>query len=237
MKKHSFVPPRADESGNVLFFILLGIVLFAALSATVANMMHSGSPDAVVSEKDKTLATELMDAMRLTKQKVQEMKISGGCEDTGVSFENSIYTVYAHSPDVAASCKLFNSAGGGLNYYEVNPKALDGAFSGKARYKHWVFTGGMRVQEIGTSETELMAVVFYVRDSVCSAINKTLGLSEVIATDNAQGAAFTGSYTASGTPDLGNENTALQGQSAFCAKTTDGAGDTVNAFFQVLIAR
>ena len=52
---------RQKERGSVLFYILIGVVLFAALSYTVSGMMRGGDATMITEERSRLLAGEILD--------------------------------------------------------------------------------------------------------------------------------------------------------------------------------
>jgi len=227
---------RKNERGSALFFILIAVVLFGALSYTVAGMMRSGDPSFVSEERAGLLAGDIINYGRQLKQAVQGMKISNGCSDTAISFQNNSISGYTNGANTA--CQVFNPAGGDMNYMKADPDATN---------QSWYFTGGTVVQGMGTTCTtaactDLMAVLSGISDSVCSAINDRLGLDDAAAVnvtdDIAMSAPFTGSY-AYATSFLGDGTAVnLRNVSSGCfisAGTPAPAGTRV--FFQVLLPR
>jgi len=224
-----------NQSGNVLFMILIAIVLFGALSFTVANMMNSGNTNYVGEEKAKLYASEIIDYNRKLKQAVQNLRISEGCDATEISFANSTNAFFDHSSGPRDACKIFSASGGDMTYIPLNTSALDSSFSGNANYTVPYFTGGVRVLEIGTSNTELLGAALFLKQTVCQSINEELGLGSTIPIDDAALTYFTGAYTASATPDLADEAASLEGEMSFCAQVGDGS--PYYAYFSVLLPR
>ncbi|HEY0902120.1 MAG TPA: hypothetical protein VGD95_08360, partial [Micavibrio sp.] len=186
------VQPRRDaESGNVLFYILIAIVLFAALSFAVANIMNSGTAD----PRRETRMLEASDVIQYgdgLKRTVQAMRIRG-VADAKISFESPRLRLdYAHpvaAPQRCTSdeCRVFAPAGGGFTYIQPPHDWLDSNFVVNALYGDWFFPTGVCVAESGTggagcaSDTtdneELVAILPYVRRDLCLEINERLGIT------------------------------------------------------------
>jgi hypothetical protein len=214
---------RKAESGNVLFFILIGVVLFAALSYVVANMMRGG-PTTISRERASLYADEILGYAQTIRRGVQGVRISNNCEAIDISFETPALTGYANGTNTR--CQVFSAAGGGVNYNHPSTNYSDGT----------------EVLDIGNSAchdeecTELLAILPNVNQTVCEAINDKIGISTLAAniTDSYTAAKpFTGSYTYEGNV-IGDAATGagLAQKPAGCL--IDGGQ---YHFYQVLLAR
>ena len=177
---------RKSEHGNVLFFILIAVVLFGALSLTVGKMLTGGSPQMVSAEKSKVLADEIVGYAALVRRTVQDLKITNGCEDDEISFENDVVSGYEHVPPARDECKVFHADGGGIQYFVPQESWLDGVNTGQPLYGEWFFNGKTCIRFLGTGENdceangeggdeELAIFLPYIKDGLCIAINKKLG--------------------------------------------------------------
>lgn len=225
-----------SQHGSVLFIILIAVALFGALSFTVSSMMNSGEVNYVSEEKADLYAQELIDYMRKIRETVQFLKISNDCDDTEISFNNDIFTVYAHTPQTRDECKVFHIDGGGLQYIQPSPEMLDPDVSALTAYGDIFFNGATRIVDTGTSDTELIGAVLGIKENICRAINEKLGLGSVTPTDNATGAYFVGSYSASGNPDVGDEASEIAGRRGVCLNGVAG-GFNYYAYVTAVIVR
>lgn len=232
----------------MLIFILVAIVLFAALSFAVSDMMRGGSGNEINEERAKILASDILDYARALRQGVQNMRISNGCADTAISFDTPSLIGYANGTNTA--CQLFNASGGGVNYVAPHKDVLAVVTPVPDLYNQWYFTGGVCAVGLGVTpsgcsteaQRDIVAFLPYVNRSVCIAINNSLRVNNpggnppiesthAWPTDNAK---FTGNFT--------NGNILLErnGQMAGCFQ---GSGPTNTPpsgtyhFFQVLLVR
>lgn len=234
---------RSSERGSALFIILIAVVLFAALSYAVANMMRSGirgGSASISGEKSKIYAGEVLDYARTVRQVVQDLRISNGCRDTDISFEANGLTGYAHTPVASDGCKVFHPDGGGLTYVKPSDIVNGGV--------DWLFSGANQIDAIGTDDLgsfahdslEIIAWLPYISLNICNALNEELGIGSPPPQDdgNADYIKFTGAYSASSEIlDTGN---VLQGKMAACFEGDTIFGGSPNGgyhFYQVLIAR
>jgi hypothetical protein len=243
-----------SEQGSILFIILVAIVLFAALSFTVSNMLRGGerSPER---ERAQMSAYDILNQAKTMKDAVQYMRISNDCADTDISFETFSLTGYEHTPSADEKCRLFHPRGGGLSYLKVPEDWLDQTETGGVHYGQWFFSGenavlgvGTSIPETGTCTTgtsciDLIAFVPYLDRDVCQAINQLLELDGAIdpifQQDNGptrMNDKFNGTY---GTLDQDIDGAPYAGQIAGCTQRTSGAGAGADAYFfyQVLLER
>ena len=229
------------QSGSVLLYILIAVMLFAALSYTVAQMMKSGNPGTVSEEKSFLMADDLMNFGRAVRQAVQTMKISNGCTDTAISFENSFMSGYAHTPAASPSCQIFNAAGGGIQYVTPNKEWLNTDFQGNVHFGRYFLSGANAFEGVGTPAADLVLLLPFLKSNLCAAINRKLGNTQ--STDpmpedglNVTAPVFTGSYSTTPlNPGAVASSSALRGKMAGCLDNILGA--TGSVYYQVLIPR
>lgn len=172
---NSFHENKKSQSGSVLFYIMIAVALFAALGYTVGNMMRGGDPNMIGDEQAKIYAGEILNYARAVRQAVQYIKISNGCSDTDISFENSIVSGYTNGTNSA--CQIFSKQGGDVSYIAPNDKWLDSNLSGSANFGEYLFSGTVGINNQGTSSQELMFFLPYISLRVCNAINKKLEMA------------------------------------------------------------
>ena len=242
-----------SEQGSVLFYILIAVVLFAALSYAVASMMRGGGGN-VSEEKASIYAAEILNYSKSLKDAIQYVRISNDCDETEISFDNAALTGYAHTPATRDECKVFHPDGGTMSYGRVPVEWLDESESAGANYGEWFFSGENAVAGVGTSIPstgtctsgttciDLIAFVPYLNQTICSAINKRLDLdgaiSPVYQQDNGptrMDDKFTGTFA---TLDLDIDGVPYNGKLAGCTqKNNSGTGANAYFFYQVLLER
>lgn len=185
-----FTPSRNNaQSGNILFFLLVAIALFAALGFTVSNMIRSERPQSFDQERAGLLAGEILALGNNYRQAVQDLRISNGCEDEDISFEHADLSGYTHSPVADDDCKVFGFSGGaGLSYVAPPAEWLDSTQSAKTRYGEIVFSGEVCVAGLpdgawngcdsdSIDNEELLMIVPFVKKDICLRINDDLGIT------------------------------------------------------------
>jgi hypothetical protein len=115
MKKYFTLNPyaqsRKSECGNVFFFIMLGIVLFGALSFTVVNSSKNIDQTLLDNEKAKISQAEIDNYTADIRAGVAALKLDG-CSVID-------YTPPADQTGSDFSCHLFHGDGGALAYRDL----------------------------------------------------------------------------------------------------------------------
>lgn len=187
---------RNAERGNVFLFILLGVILFAALAFAVSRGFRSDTTTAMSQRKAELLAVDVIAFAQRLERTVAKMQ-RNGISENDISFENPVDAGYAHTPS-ADNQNVFHGDGGAIS----RQGAPSGANDGSA----WHYTGHTCIADLGTgatgcasntaSDEELIAVLPNVNATVCGIIDKKLGISAIPAnTGTAYSATkFTGTY-------------------------------------------
>jgi hypothetical protein len=173
MKNQAF-SHQNPQAGNVFFVILLGIVLFAALSYAMSGSMRSGTSQ-LSQEKAKIAAQEMVAYGMKMSNTVKELIISNGCTDTKISFDGATYysqgTGYTNASSPSSKkCHVFDKAGGNMRL--ITP--------GKTANQSYSLIVGVHCYEgqgTGTSPCpntakELEYAVIDIPREVCIEINK-----------------------------------------------------------------
>lgn len=234
MKKQS--PESSAESGNVLFYILIAITLIASLSYAVSSS-NRGIHD-ISDDRAKLYAGEIIDYANIISNAVAQLRLRG-CSDTEISFENNMFTDYTNTNAPSDdSCDIFDLNGGALQIAAPTPEAMNQAASPD---NEWHIYADNEVNHIGTtssaaSSADLILVTDELKASICQQINALSGVTNANTappTDTDIGETqFTGSYSYTAT--IGDESSALSGQSTGCFQNTT---DNKYVFYKVLIAR
>lgn len=225
------------ERGNVLFFILIGIALFAGLSFAVTQSSRSGS--GIERERASLLASEFIQYGTAMEQAVANMVIVKGVPDYGIDVvDASTRNTTTNGSCTKDACKLFHPKGGGIQGRLMPDQAYDPAFStgwnaanrGKASPRR------VAVQDVGSSLRDLGVAWFGLKKEICQEINRKLGISnwQSIPTESNIDFAYTGTYTSF--PEGGGLVTSAQvdGKRAFCIYFNASWG---YVYYQTLWAR
>lgn len=234
----------SSESGSALFYILIGIVLFAALSFTVSQINRGGGD--INRELYQLQGSEILQFGRALQTAVRTMKIDG-INDTQFNFDNPIITGYDHGGCTTTACEVFSRDGGGVSYIIPHEDWFDSAQSGGSHYGEWLFSGRNEIVGVNTdgggggASVELLLILPWLRKDLCVQLNEMLDVTNP-GGDPPQDSGnvdltnkFTGSYTASQTIGGGDPEIERQRAGCFEGGGTPAAG--TYHFFQVLLAR
>lgn len=232
------MPMRHSQKGNALWFILVGIVLLAALTMLLTRSGDTVSQSADA-ERLRIGASQLMRYAKGIENAVDQMKLRGISEGQ-ISFQNTITTAnYTNAACTTPDCKIFDPAGGGQEYRDPPGGVNDGS--------EWIFTGanniGTTANPIGTTAirtgNDLIALLPNVDQDLCVQINRELdvGTAGTLPQDGTAIAttAFTGSYANSLTI-IDGASQELDGKAAGCFTATNPNPDVIY-FYYVLMAR
>lgn len=191
---HESPPPQESgnksESGTVLFLILLAVALFAVLSYAVTSSTRSVGGDTSI-EQNILLASQLTQYGTILENAIQRMRITNGCTDTQISFENPIITGYTNPAAPANySCHVFRPEGGGVTY-QIPPIGVNILTSSPNSYTlndrfPYIFSGDHCSLGVGTdgspadcrtstSSMELIVYIPILNLNLCNKINEKLG--------------------------------------------------------------
>ena len=184
-----------SQSGNVFLIILISIVLFAALLYSFTRSSQTGTGN-LSAQQAKIAAQEILNYARLVEGAVNRVR-QNGCSESDISFSNpekwgaGTESDYQHSPVSEDKCKIFSPEGGNLGWMTPNESWYDQAITSCCGPRGlWHFGGNNRVIGLGTDTIgppckgcELITSLLPLKEEVCSAINKELGLGSNIPVD------------------------------------------------------
>ncbi len=228
---------KNQEKGSILFYILIAVALFAALSYTVSQMMRGGAD---LGAQNKTvLVDDLLDYSRSLKETIQTLRIMNECQEDEISFERSPFdgsdTPYVNaSAPSDFSCHVFHPQGGGIG--NANPLEDISASS-------YVFTGVFGVTDIGSdSNAELTMILRGISAETCRLINEKIGVAapqtDEMPNTNFITSTFQGSYSLDGGvgSNIGTGNAIYDNTPIGCFYEDNAtAGEYI--FYQLLIPR
>lgn len=237
------------EKGSVVVWILVAIIMFAALSVAVTRGMRGGGEGKIAEDMARARAIDIIQYGTALRGALQSLKIQS-VPDTQVSFETPLLAGYANPTCTSDVCKVFGPGGGGIGYRAPQGDWLDPREAARPLYGQWYFPAQLCVDGIGTGDAtcdadgtdneDLVAILPWLRKEICIQINEKLGIDNPggappVETGRAWAAAvpkFTGSF---GESTVLNQTSRTTGCFAGSATNTPPTG--TYAFFQVLSAR
>lgn len=228
--------------GNVLFIILLGIILFAALGYAVTHSMQGGGGNAVT-EKHSLTAARMLGQAATIENHINRMLLDGiPKEQLEFRANPVVYPNTANSNCASDKCRVFTINGGKLVAEYFPREALDPnykAFDTQAAHintatgqiKPWFLITS--VKDIGTTAPDIVLSVDYLSPEVCEEINVQEGVLKrgdpeptIMFTDaGVHFNYFTGNQspwpTGLQANVLGGSDARLAGKRAFCIRSTN----------------
>lgn len=237
MPKH-LLPSRAQETGNALWFILIGVVLLGVLTMVLSRSGSSVDQTADV-EQLRVASGQILRYAQSIEAGIQNMKLRGVSE-SDISFANSVTaTDYTNANCTATDCLVFDVGGAGLVYRNFD--SVNGGTD-------WIFTGannvGTTAGPIGTTAdgtgNDLVMLLPGVSEALCIQINRDLNVGTAgtlpAETTGVATAAFTGDYPTGGPTILDGDPTPfeLDNEKAGCFINIPPNPDVIYFYYTVL---
>ena len=183
------MPPFRPDSGSVLFYILIAVVLFGALSYAVSSSMTADNTGSVSEERAAVMASELMDYGRTVSEAVSRLRLDN-CAMSDISFENNFSLGYENTGAPGDDhCNVFSLSGGSINWPNFTPDAFETKWASDPEYRKPIFTIKNQIPQIGSSGTaadnyDLLMIVENIRQDICKTINQKLHKTTTITAVN-----------------------------------------------------
>ncbi len=245
-----FTPKRrisANNSGNVLFIILIAIMLFGALSFAVTRTTQSSSDGGASKERAKLIASEIIGYGNSMERAVSRV-LSKGVSENQLDFSNNVWETRSGAPVASAAanpactsdtCRIFNPAGGGMTAMTFDNGSFSSGYASAATKDGHARIMSTVITDIGSPLPDLILLVSYIPPAGCAAINTSLGIANDEG-DTPPLDSFTGVTEFTGTIDgagaIGDEATQFAGKAAGCVLFSNASANNTH-YYQVLIAR
>ena len=222
-----------SQSGNVLIIVLIGVVLFSALSITVARSMNDDSTRKMSEREVELAVADIINFASAVERGVNQM-LRHNISESDISFQNNVDSGYVNANCSDTKCRIFHPDGGGISWLNPPADVNDGTiWSFNARN---LITGLGCDTESGDRCTELTMFLPNLYLDICQEINEKAGISVTTPptdSDNAISDALkhTGDFTYANTID--DSGNTLLGKKTGCVQETAGT----YLFYHVLLVR
>lgn len=229
-----------NNQGSVFFYILIAVILFAALGYAISQSSRGGA-GGLSAEKTSLMASEIIEYGQTVTNAVQKLKLRG-CLNAEISFDQAVVSGYSNTSSPSDnSCHIFDTSGAALNLVSPPPGYDSGSGSGNYAFLEENEFEGMGDTCGAADCVDIALILDDVNDNLCDEINEKLGVDITGGTpedsdmQEAASAYFTGTFTYTAT--VGDEvaGASLDGQPAGCFYEDDGT--PMNFFYQVILAR
>lgn len=238
------------ERGGAAFYIILGIVLLAALSYAVTKGFRF-SNTSLSNDQARMAAQETIEYGTTLANAVQKLRLRG-VPATGIDFGNTTFTRFdsgyvmapGHNSNCTSdACKVFSPAGGNMVAQILSSHALtkENRTSAPASWFHagtWV-AANASIAGVGTAENELVMGAFDLNRQTCLAINDILGVVNPAGEPPDAGGVGVMSFyngTFSAPPGFGDTTPEIQGRTQSCVYLS-GASPPYYVYLQVVVVQ
>jgi hypothetical protein len=170
---HEHFYPKSQR-GNAMVYVLIAIVLFAALSMTLGRQTDTGEAAGLPEAKAEMYATQLIAYATAAKSSIEQMTFSGAKLDD-LDFTLPSQAGFNNAP---TSRKVYHPNGGGLNANPLPKEAIKQNLSDPVA--GWYLGRFNNVEWTKTTAPEVVLVAYQINKKVCEEINKTATGSDVI---------------------------------------------------------
>lgn len=225
------------EAGNVIFFVLLGILLLGLLTAALRN---SGIEGTSIDNETMTINVTRMKDQANALERGVAFIIQNGASENDIRFSHANadpdYGDIANSPQF----QVFARAGGGVEYLPPPSGVNDGTA--------WHFYGHTDAPQVGSNYADLIAVLPQITPQACAIINRQLNQTGTMLDDGGTAlsagcvyGAASMRFSSAGTYSDPVLNTMDESDASFSSKpATSGCvtcADGSRHYFRVLLAR
>lgn len=218
-----------SQNGSALIYIFIGAILFAALALVFARgaRQSGGSVDAKTA---KVGASEIIHTTQSIHRAVEKM-LQNGISESDIGFGNSLTTLtvngasyYGGNPNcAAATCQIFDAAGGGVSA-QMTARAYvisAGDLAASDPMPGDSFPVIAQIKDLGSAEPDLLWATVGLKLEVCKAINDAFKVENPNGfppTDSALDATnlYVGQFTTA--TILGNSAAEIAAREDFCYK-------------------
>lgn len=161
---------RAAQAGNAMIYVLIAIVLFAALSLIVARQGDDSESSALSTQRANIVAAQLIATSMQLKQGVDQMLYSGSNADT-LDFvtpdDEPAFSAGTNQAD-----KVFHPAGGGIILQPIPSDAVNQVSADPPA--RWYIGRFLNVEWTSTTAEDVIMVAHQVNEQVCRSINEKI---------------------------------------------------------------
>lgn len=160
-----------EQSGNVLFLILIAVALFAALSYAVTSSSRSGGGNAN-SETNLVNSASITQYPSALRTSIIRMMVSSGVDAGDLVFAPpSVFSSECDTDAKQTNC-VFHPSGGGASPNSIPADLMVGSTQGT-----WYVSANYGIENVGTSLPDIIAFVPGISNALCSKLNEELGIS------------------------------------------------------------
>ncbi len=159
---------KNSQNGNVLVYVLIAIVLFAALGFTLSRQTQNSSTKEIDSAKADILAMDMLSYSVQAKSVIDQMVFTGS-NIAGLVFTLPSEAGFSTSPHIH---KVFHPEGGGLTLANLPAKAKAQTLSTPPA--GWYLGRFNNIEWSKDSGTDVILTAHQIAKPICESINKNI---------------------------------------------------------------
>ncbi len=157
-----------DQNGNILVYVLIAIILFAALGFTLSKQTQNSSSKEIDEAKSKLYAMDILSYATQAKSVIDQMTLTG-TKISDLDFTLPNEAGFSNSPYID---KVFHPEGGGLVVGNLPSNAISQVSSSPAA--GWYLGRFNNVEWSKNSDNDVILTAHQISQSVCKNINKNI---------------------------------------------------------------
>lgn len=158
---------RTPQRGNIFFIILMGILLFAAVSTAIVRSGSSGVT--AKTERSAQLAQQIMRYAGEVRDGVDRLYVNNKVSEANIRFSHPRLAAAYGDMSQFTYNQVFAEEGGGVPFMDVPYNAQT------TNSNNWEFFSTSDIPQVGTTAPDLVIVAPNLKEAVCRKINETLG--------------------------------------------------------------
>lgn len=228
----------SNQSGNVFFIILIGIVMFAALMFTFSRGVRQ-STEGMSGREAELAASDIVTYGQKVQRGVDRI-LARGISEADLSFANDVDLNYVN-PDCSGNnaCLVFHPEGGAVKWQNP-PNNVNYTSASYFIGPNRVSSADGTTKDVGTNARDLV-IMLPVDAAVCDAVNAITSKQTVWANGSTANISteFIGNYDAAAGTGISKANDAIQPTTGcFCHGTLPCDPSTEQLYYyHVLLAR
>lgn len=169
-----------NQNGNVIFYVLLGIVLVGLLTVAIRNGGNAGKED--ITGEDMVLKAGEVQRHGAEVARAVTYILQDGASEADIRFAPPDDNSTQYGDITTTPTKQVFSTSGGRATYRSPPENVQNSAA------NWEFFATTAIPQIGSDKPELVAVLPDVTEAFCKVINSQLGFDQTTQpTDNVNG--------------------------------------------------
>lgn len=185
LKTQTKMKVNQNQNGSVFFYILLAVVLFAALAFTVSRSIRGSGSSTLTERQAEIAASEIMDYSAQISREVDRIR-RNNISETDIDFFSEKFLKHTSNPSLwnqnpncsSDECRVFHSAGGKMHetIFENYATPLSLPFSSSYPKGGHPSFHRVSVETAGTDAEDLIMNIVSIKQEVCEKINEKLGV-------------------------------------------------------------